>query len=336
MIEPTTEAGRAELAEWLRGHGERLRGVTALTGDVSPRRYFRLALAGGGTAVLATYPLEIRSVCERFLSTTALLSGAAVRVPRVLAADCARGAMLLEDLGPQTLADRKGRPWSELGGSFAEALRLVRRIAALPTAGVRELDNPPLDGGLLKSELDKTWRVFVEPRGLAGDAVLAADLDAALDELCRRLAADPPVVCHRDFMARNLIPLESAGEGSLAVLDHQDLRLGPPAYDLASLLNDTLFPPPEAEEALLAVAFGDAGGAGAAGDHRLRYHRAAAQRTLKAVGTYAAFALRGADRHLPLVTPTLKRFFEHFGRTPEGAVLAAPLARAWRPALAAA
>ena len=38
------------------------------------------------------------------------------------------------------------------------------------------------------------------------------------------------------------------------MLDHQDLRLGPPFYDLASLLNDTLFPPPDAEEALLAAA----------------------------------------------------------------------------------
>lgn len=339
MIEPTTEAGRSELSEWLRSHGELLRGVTALTGDVSPRRYFRLALAGGGTAVLATYPPDIRPVCERFMRTTELLGAAGVRVPRVLAADCARGAMLLEDLGPQTLADRKGRPWSELGRSFAEALRQARAIAALPAASVCELDNPRLGSELLRSELDKTWRVFVEPRRLAADPALAADLGAALDELCLRLAADPPAVCHRDFMARNLIPLDDddpqdAGEGSLAVLDHQDLRLGPPAYDLASLLNDTLFPPPEAEEALLAAACDRAGGA--AGDHRLRYHRAAAQRTLKAVGTYAAFALRGADRHLPLVTPTLERFFDHFARTPEGAELAAPLARAWRPALVAA
>ena len=58
--------------------------------------------------------------------------------------------------------------------------------------------------------------------------------------------------CHRDFMVRNLMPLR--GRRGLVVLDHQDLRLGPPLYDLASLLNDTLFPPPEAEEALLAAA----------------------------------------------------------------------------------
>ena len=63
------------------------------------------------------------------------------------------------------------------------------------------------------------------------------------------------------------------------------------------------------------------------------YHRAAAQRTLKAVGTYATFARRGADRHLPLIPPTLARFVRHFSRIPEGETLSARLRAAWSPAL---
>ena len=63
------------------------------------------------------------------------------------------------------------------------------------------------------------------------------------------------------------------------------------------------------------------------------YHRAAAQRTLKAVGTYTSFALRGADRHLPLVPPTLERCLAHLARVPEGAPLVADLAEAWAPVL---
>src|SRR5262249_29731183 len=95
---------------------------------------------------------------------------------------------------------------------------------------------------------------------------------------------------------------------------------------LASLLNDTLFPPPAAEAAFLAAA------APSPAD-RLRYRRAAAQRTLKAVGTYAAFARRGADRHLPLVPATLGRCLAHLAETPEGEGAAPLLARLWRPAL---
>ncbi|MFY9819995.1 MAG: hypothetical protein WAM82_01345, partial [Thermoanaerobaculia bacterium] len=52
---------------------------------------------------------------------------------------------------------------------------------------------------------------------------------------------------------------------------------------------------------------------------------------LKAVGTYASFARRGAVRHVPLIPPTLRRFVRNFSRLPEGERLAARLAAAWSP-----
>jgi len=232
--------------------------------------------------------------------------------------------MLVEDLGPQTLGDwGRGRPWSELAAFFEEGLEIAGRIARLPLEGLAEL-NPTLGRELLAKELQQTWDLFLEPNGLLSDPALAADLRTALDQVCENLGAETPVPCHRDFMVRNLMPLGDPAEtGGLAVLDHQDLRLGPPLYDVASLFNDTLFPPPEAEEALLGACHAD----------RAQYHRAAAQRTLKAVGTYASFARRGASRHLPLIPPTLARFVDHFARIPEGDPLAARLAAAWSPVL---
>jgi aminoglycoside/choline kinase family phosphotransferase len=299
------------------------REVQPLPGDVSPRRYFRVVLDGGITAILANYPDEVRAVCPRFLRTTELLTAAGVRVPRVLAGDCGEGWMLVEDLGPRTLGEwGRGRPWSEVDGYFAHALEILRRISRLPADEVAAL-NPPLDGEALSGELLQTWELFLEPRGLVSDPALAADLRAALGTLCASLGDEPPVPCHRDFMVRNLMPLP---ESDLVVLDHQDLRLGPPHYDLASLLNDTLFPPPAAEEALLAQALPPGAGRGS-------YHRAAAQRCLKAVGTYAKFARLGADRHVPLIAPTLARFVKHFSSIPEGTALAARLREAWSPAL---
>jgi aminoglycoside/choline kinase family phosphotransferase len=232
--------------------------------------------------------------------------------------------MLVEDLGPLTLGDwGQGRPWSEIHPFFEHARELAATISRLPAHGLAEL-NPRLGRELLARELAQTWELFLEPQGLVRDPALAAGLRATLDTLCAALGDEPPVPCHRDFMARNLMPLPAtpARESvALAVLDHQDLRLGPPGYDLASLLNDTLFPPPDAEEALLAAAL--------PASERVKYHRAAAQRTLKAVGTYAKFALQGANRHLPLIEPTLARFVKHCSRIPEGADLAAHLAQRW-------
>jgi aminoglycoside/choline kinase family phosphotransferase len=121
------------------------------------------------------------------------------------------------------------------------------------------------------------------------------------------LTAEPLVPCHRDFMARNLIPVGASP--ALAVIDHQDLRLGPASYDLASLLNDSLFAPVEVEDRLVAAALPQ--------EQRLQYHRAAAQRTLKAVGTFLAFAKRGEDRHLPLIAPSLASARRHLLELPE-------------------
>lgn len=314
-----------ELEHWLAGIGLRLREHEPLSGDVSPRRYARLAFTDGTTAILASYPPEVRATCPRFLATTAILEVAGVRVPRILAEACdGPGWMLLEDLGPRTLGDWRGRPWSELTGYFEDALEIAERIAKLPSAGLAEL-NPRLGGELLRKELAQTWDLFLEPRELLGGPALAAALRETLDAVCASLDEEEPVPCHRDFMARNLMPIP--GTWQVAVLDHQDLRLGPPLYDLASLLNDTLFPPPPVEEALLAKALETPA-------DRVRYHRAAAQRTLKAVGTYASFARRGADRHLPLIPGTLSRCLGHLARVPESAALAEDLARAWEPALA--
>ncbi|HWM93504.1 MAG TPA: phosphotransferase [Thermoanaerobaculia bacterium] len=310
------------LEAWLASAGYSLRESRPLPGDVSARRYTRLTGADGVTAILATYPPEVRNICPRFLRTTALLEKAGVPVPRVLASSCDEGWMLVEDLGPQTLGEwGQGRSWSELGVWFERALDLADRIGRIP---VKELDglNPRLGRELLLRELAQTWDLFLQPRGLTGDETLTRALRSALDQICANLGAEPPVSCHRDFMVRNLMPL---ADGGLIVLDHQDLRLGPPAYDLASLLNDTLFPPPAVEEALLAAARIDP----------IQYHRAAAQRTLKAIGTYTSFALRGAERHLPLVAPTLARCLAHLSRLPESAPLVPDLAEAWAAVLEA-
>jgi aminoglycoside/choline kinase family phosphotransferase len=322
MSEPIeAAAGPAELEAWLTSTGREVREIQPLSGDVSPRRYFRVQLNDGASAILATYPPELHGVCPRFLWTTEILRKAGVRVPEVLASDCEAGWMLVEDLGVNTLGDwGRGRPWSELAGYFEHARELAARISRLPAGGLAEL-NPRLGTELLARELKQTWDLYLEPQGLLRDAALAVDLRAALDTLCETLGSAPPVPCHRDFMVRNLMPLPDGSE--LAVLDHQDLRLGPPLYDLASLLNDTLFPPLDGEAALLE----------AAGADRESYHRAAAQRTLKAVGTYASFARRGATRHLPLIPPTLSRFVAHFSRLPEGRELADRLREAWGIAL---
>lgn len=316
----TGEIDEAALSSWLEETGWGLAGLERLPGDVSPRRYARVVMADGGRAVVAWYADEIRDVCRRFELTTALLHDAAIAVPRILAADCERGFMLLEDAGRRTLFDLRRRPLAERLPYFEDAVAIARRIAVLPVAPIARL-NPPLDTGLLNHELEQTVEVFLAPRALLGTAGTRRTIESALGALCEALGRQQPVPCHRDFMSRNLVP---RAEGCLMVLDHQDLRLGPPGYDLASLLNDSFYPTPRITARLI----GDLPPGGVEGR---AFHRAAAQRALKAVGTFARFAALGSDRHLPLIPATLTRALHHLARTPEGAPLASTLEKLWEP-----
>lgn len=322
--------------------GHRWTRVQPLAGDVSQRRYLRLLDGDGRPRLLALYPEDLRDSCRRFQLTTELLTEAGVRVPAILDADCGAGAsahrgrrgapwMLVEDLGIETLYERfadERDPWPALRPHYLAAVSILRRIVGIPAERVASL-NPPLGRALLLHELDQTWEVFFEPRGLRREHGTGRRLDEILVTLCRDL--DSPgsqregphrdlVPCHRDFMARNLVPLDAPGtsegdgeNGSLGVLDHQDLRLGPRFYDLASLLNDSLFPPPELEKELLDEL------ASSAADVAV-YRRAAVQRTLKAIGTYARH-----HRHEELIRPTFERALDHLEKLPGDAELAAEL-----------
>src|SRR5258708_18050605 len=163
-MEPA-EQDRKALESWLAGAGFELRDRRPLPGDVSQRRYERLTARGGATAILALYPAELREVCGRFARSTRILAAAGIPVPRVLAADCDRGWMLLQDLGELTLADLRDRPWSELAAYFEDAAALAARAPALPSEPVRDL-NPPLDRAMMPSGMEQTRHSFIDSRRL--------------------------------------------------------------------------------------------------------------------------------------------------------------------------
>jgi aminoglycoside/choline kinase family phosphotransferase len=304
----TSDSPREELAAWLR---EELTGalaaieIRALAGDVSPRRYYRVRLARAAW-IAAYYPADALPAFDRYLATSALLTEAGVRVARIDRHDRQRGLMLLEDLGARNLYELPGKKWRDLEPYFEDALRqlaLLRGIDRQACAGL----NPPLDAALLLAELAKTWALFLEPYA-RGDRRFTESLRGCLDALCEHFADAVLVPCHRDFMARNLMPLEP---GRVAILDHQDLRLGPPAYDIASLLNDSLFAPPGVERRLSRRPPADE-------ISRQDYLRCVVQRTLKAVGTFVSFAEKGYPRHLRLVPSCCARAARALGELPEG------------------
>jgi N-acetylmuramate 1-kinase len=172
-----------------------------------------------------------------WLHVRALLDAGGVRVPRVLAEDRARGFLLLEDLGADTLlqvldagnADR----W------FEAALEQLLRLQAIPVPAAF----PAYDHALLERELGlfDTW--FLQRHlGLQLDHADRGALATAGAFLVERALAQPQVLVHRDYMPRNLMPVP----GGVAVLDFQDAVRGPIAYDPTSLFKDAFLSWPAA------------------------------------------------------------------------------------------
>ena len=58
---------------------------------------------------------------------------------------------------------------------------------------------------------------------------------ASSPAIVEELAAEPRVLCHRDYHSRNLM----LHDGQLYIIDFQDARMGPDTYDLVSLLRDS-------------------------------------------------------------------------------------------------
>jgi aminoglycoside/choline kinase family phosphotransferase len=305
---------------WLDSLGIQVAGVTPLPGDVSPRRYFRITKEPGTSAVLAVYPHPGQEASERFLATTRLFGAAGIRVPHVLASDTAQGFVLLEDLGTVSLFDLVGGSWSDLQPLIEEAIGSLKTLAAHPVAEFGQI-NPPLDTRRLAEELRDAKAVFLGAHEFSGDDFAREALFSVLDKILEALATEPLVPSHRDFMSRNLM-LSNTG-ARLAVIDHQDACLAPRCYDLASLLNDSFFPSLSQEEEFL-------GRISSGPKELLSYRRCAVQRTLKATATYVRFAVKGCDRRLALVTPTLARAALQLERLPEGNEVPSGIYDRWR------
>ncbi|HVS15962.1 MAG TPA: phosphotransferase [Thermoanaerobaculia bacterium] len=303
MIRPDSRAPtRSEVERWLTvssGLDERAWSVDPPIGDVSTRKYFRGRSPRDATVIVAWYPPDARSTHRRYQQASRLLETAGVRVPEILASDEAGCYMVLEDVGTRRLFDLDPEEERTVR-LFGSAMDLAARIGGLPEAAVIQL-NPPLDRVLFERELDQTWRLFLGERLPSPLAARARD---ALAGLCRDLDTGPRVACHRDFMARNLM----VHNDSLVVIDHQDLRAGPAGYDLASLFYDSCRLDPGARRSLELGA-----GPACRGE---RYHRLVVQRMLKIVGTFHAFARRGAPQYLPMVPEALAHALDHLGALP--------------------
>jgi len=264
--------------------------VVPLTGDASDRKYFRIIPVDGPSIVLALHAGAIDFATLPFASVGELLRHVPLPVPEVLGHSDELGILALQDLGDVTLQAHLGAAApGEHAALYRQAVALIellqRRGAELQSdAGPYRI---AFDEEKLTWELDFFARNFVEGyRGVRLSAHERTALAVEWGAIVRELAAEPRVLCHRDYHSRNLM----LHEGSLYIIDFQDARMGPDTYDLVSLLRDSYVDIAEREidqlvAYFLALKKTDMP-AVPEDEFRRRFDLMALQRNLKALGTF--------------------------------------------------
>ncbi|MEO6227001.1 MAG: phosphotransferase [Thermomonas sp.] len=211
--------------------------------DAGFRSYWRVQTPDGNGLVKSVIVMDSppdKEAVQPWLRIRALLESGGVRVPGVLAQEVEAGFLLLEDLGADTYLQVINSGNADL--LFNQAITQLLKLQAItpPT------DLPAYDEAMLARELHLFDEWFCGHHlGINLDCEDTQTLDAAYRFLIDRALAQPQVLVHRDFMPRNLMPVQAhqddhatvAPDGP-AVLDFQDAVRGPIGYDPVSLFKD--------------------------------------------------------------------------------------------------
>jgi len=229
----------------------RLDTIAALRGDLSTRRFWRVAIASPqnqapATAILVDLgpddlPRYVRvldllpsPITEPpWINLHRFLESIGSPIPELYDAEPARRAMLVEDVGELSLLDAVQRPGADAADLFRLAASELIRIHVDGTAQI--------DARCIAHEILYSGRLFeweLKEFGEVGLAAVApsADYSSIAPELTR-LAAQldrfPRVLSHRDYHRENLYIQDGP---RIRIIDFQDALMAPAAQDLAVLL----------------------------------------------------------------------------------------------------
>jgi len=240
-------------------------------------------------AVIVVYDDSSRRENALYAGHARFLRSRGVPVPEVLADMPGIKTLVLEDVG------------GEKKMSIDDYAKVVEELVRFNALG----GDPELDGlNLLPGFDDETW---AWERGLFRKYCLGSrfrrempkDVETELEKVAVILENEPKALVHRDFQSTNVL----WKNGKPRFIDFQGMRLGPAAYDLASLVYDPY------------VAFTDDGRKALVALYAKKCGRAeiekvlpvaAVQRLVQCLGAYGRLASVGQPQFCKWVQPALQ------------------------------
>jgi N-acetylmuramate 1-kinase len=273
-------------------------------------RTFTRIQQGRRSLILMRYQLE-REENALYARHARFLAGLGIRVPAILLDRPADRLCLVEDVGDDALdVFARNHSRQKMLNRYRRVLEPVRVLHDAGAGAARRARlplMPPFSATLYEWE-----RIFFAEHFLRNRLHLPEPrIRAILGDLKRvaaKLLRAPPVLIHRDLQSSNI----SWVRGRPVLMDFQGMRLGPAAYDLASLLADPYVMLDEKAQEELLADYADGANAKAIRD---LFWPAVIERLAQALGAFARLAaIPGMEHFAGYIRPAwlmLRRALGH-------------------------
>ncbi|MCS7278881.1 MAG: phosphotransferase [Thermodesulfobacteriaceae bacterium] len=206
--------------------------IEALRGDGSNRKFYRVFLKR--ESLILIWPQKGEYGLKEARSYYLLgnfFRNHKIPVPEIKIYEPKKGILLVEDLGDYRLYDLKKK-------SKKYYYQTLEHLCAMQSLK----DHFPIENTLeapfytFEFLWEKEVKYFLEWYGEKYQKIIfdKASIDELKTWLKNRTNFNHLVVMHRDFQSKNLMVKKSR----VYIIDFQGARIGPPTYDIASLLND--------------------------------------------------------------------------------------------------
>jgi len=214
--------------KWAKSHIADLGPMELLREQASSRKYYRVT--SKGNSFILAYSDPQKELNKEFIKYSEFLIKNNVSVPKIEAFDSINGFMLIEDFGDKVFLDEVNS--SNRKNLYLLAIDQIIKLQSADSNGdINELNEISTKEQM---KLFEEWFLLdylkLEVHSLEKDII-----NDAYISISNKFLEQKRTLCHFDFELRNLMLKE---DGTIGVLDFQDLTYGPSTLDLVSLIKD--------------------------------------------------------------------------------------------------